>query len=133
MPAPYSLDLRERIVHAVEQGLSSSEVARRFNVSQRSVNRYTRQHLLQTGTLVPGLNRGRPRSLVEAERLIAQLEQAPTATLAQHCASWAAQSGQSVSIPTMWRAIRWLGWTRKKGRWQPVNGTTMSGLPGEPS
>lgn len=131
MPAPYSLDLRERVVHAVEQGLSSSEVARRLNVSQRTVNRYTRQQL-QTGTLVPAPNHGRPRSMTESEHLRTQLEQAPTATLAEHCASWAARSGQSVSIPTMWRAIRRLGWTRKKGRWQPGNATSRSGLPGGP-
>lgn len=37
MPAPYSLDLSERIVHAVEQGLSSSEVARRVPDSRVSV------------------------------------------------------------------------------------------------
>jgi transposase len=34
--------------------------------------------------------------------------------LAEHCAWWAEHQGQRISGPTMWRAIRRVGWTRKK-------------------
>jgi transposase len=41
------------------------------------------------------------------------------ATAEQHCQLWAATSGQQASIATMRRAIRRLGWTRKKSRSLP--------------
>ena len=53
----------------------------------------------------------------------ARLEAAPDATVLEHCAWWAKQTGQPLSEATMWRAIRRLGWTHKKSRWQPANGT----------
>src|SRR4051794_41774589 len=36
----YSMDLRERIVAAVDEGMSQSQAAERFGVSLRSVERY---------------------------------------------------------------------------------------------
>jgi transposase len=44
----------------------------------------------------------------------AQLENAPDATLQEHCQVWKAASGVKVSISTMSRAIRQVRWTRKK-------------------
>lgn len=43
MGAPYSLDLRERAVAAVEGGMSRAEAARQFQVSHSSVIRWTRR------------------------------------------------------------------------------------------
>lgn len=38
----YSLDLRERIVRAVQQGMSQQQAAQQFTVSVASVERYLR-------------------------------------------------------------------------------------------
>ena len=43
MGAPYSLDLRERVVAAVAGGMTRAEAARRFEVSHSSVIRRTQQ------------------------------------------------------------------------------------------
>ena len=43
MGAPYSLDLRERAVAAVERGMSRAEAARQFQVSHSSVIRWTKR------------------------------------------------------------------------------------------
>ena len=43
MGAPYSLDLRERVVAAVAGGLSRAEAARRFNVSHSSAIRWAKR------------------------------------------------------------------------------------------
>jgi hypothetical protein len=40
---------------------------------------------------------------------------APAAPLAEHCTTWEQTHGVRVSVPTMYRAIRALNWTRKKG------------------
>jgi transposase len=39
----YSLDLRERVVAAVKEGMTQPEVAARFKVSLSSVERYVRR------------------------------------------------------------------------------------------
>ncbi len=48
----YSLDLRERIVRAVEAGHARAGVARTFQVSLSTVKRYAAQHRT-TGSLAP--------------------------------------------------------------------------------
>src|SRR6266480_1422360 len=59
-----------------------------------------------------------------------QLEGHDDATLATHYQLWQEQSGEAVSQSTMSRAIRKLGWTRKKRRWGPLNATPRHALPG---
>ena len=43
MGAPYSLDLRERVVAAVAGGMSRAEASRRFKVSHSSAIRWSRR------------------------------------------------------------------------------------------
>jgi transposase len=52
------------------------------------------------------------------------LQADPDATLEQQCVTWAETEGHVVSIATMWRTIRRLGWTYKKKRWVPPNATS---------
>lgn len=121
----YSLDLRARIIAAVDAGESHPAVARRFGVAVATIGNYRR---LQgaTGSLAP---RPRPGGQPEIgpERyphLRAQLQADPDATLEQQCVTWAEAEGQVVSIATMWRTIRRLGWTYKKKRWVPPSATS---------
>ena len=111
----YSLDLRERVVRAVAEGQPMSVAARRFAVSTITVKRLV-QLQQQTGSLqrrrIVG---GRRRLGPEQEALLrARLQAAPDATVLEHCAWWAEVQGQLLSEPTMWRALRRLGWTHKK-------------------
>jgi transposase len=127
----YSLDLRERMVRAVDQGRSQREVARSFEIGVSSVKRYLQQRA-RTGSWerrpIPG---GVRRIGAEQEGVLrTRLEAAPAGTLAEHCAWWEAEQGQRVSGPTMWRAIHRLGWTRKTGRWVPASGTRRPGRAG---
>lgn len=127
MPAPFSRDLRERIIQAIEQGGSSRTIAERFEVSERTITRYRRCYQ-ETGSLHPRPNHGRPaRLVIESDRLGQQLTEHPTATLAEHCRHWSSHTGQPVSITTMWRAIRGLGWTRKKDSGSPGTGRDRPG------
>jgi transposase len=127
----YSSDLRERIVRAVDQGRSQREAARLFGIGVSSVKRYLQQRA-RTGSLARRPIPGGPRRIGREQEAVlqARVAAAPEATLAEQCAWWEAQQGQRVSGPTMWRAIHRLGWTRKKGRWEPASGTRRHGRAG---
>ena len=128
----YSTDLKERLVRAVAHGLPMREVARRFEVAVTTVKRAVVQQRT-TGSLEHRPSPGRPRAIGRAQEalLLARLQTAPDATVLEHCAWWAKQSGQHLSEATMWRSLRRLGWTHKKSHWQPANATRKRAQPGE--
>ena len=121
----YSTDLKERLVRAVADGLPLREAARRFGVAVTTVKRAVVQQR-ETGALARRPIPGCPRRIGrEREALLrARLEEAPDATVLEHCAWWAEHQGQQVSEATMWRAMRRLGWTHKKRAWQPASATS---------
>ena len=111
----YSTDLREKVVAAVARGVPRATVAETFGISPATVKRWLRQH--RTGSLAPRPIPGRPATLGVAldAALPAQVQAAPDATIAEHCATWEATTGQAVGWSTMRRAIvRSAGW-----RWNP--------------
>ena len=90
----YSLDLRQRIVAALDAGKRPSEVAAQFSVGVSTVKRY-RQQRRDTGRLDPRFSPGRTPTIRPDQRdaLWAQLVEHPTAIRAEHCALWAAETG----------------------------------------
>jgi transposase len=121
----YSLDLRERIVRAVDDGMAKSQAARLFGVSRSTIKRYVRQRR-QIGSLAPQPRPGGPPPLIgpaQRETLRAQVAAAPDATLADHCAAWERTQGVRVSVATMRRALARLNWTVKKRPSRRRNGT----------
>lgn len=127
----YQLDLRQRIVAVVADGLPVERAAQQFRVHRATVFRYLAQ-LRERGTLVPRRHAGPTPAIGPGDHaaLRAQLQHHPTATLAEHCARWAETTGRRLSPATMSRTIRRVGWTRKKGVWQPANVMPSGGLPG---
>ncbi len=112
---PYTPDLRQKIVEAVDSGLPQQQVAEQFGVSVDTVARYLARRR-ERGHLLPDHSPGAPPRIAPAQypALLAQLEAHPDATLAEHCAVWEASTGEWVSTATMCRAQARLGWTRKK-------------------
>ena len=103
----YSTDLRERVVAAVDSGMTQGQVAAVFGVSVRSVERYLARRRA-TGSLTPKQQRHGPVPEKKARLqawLPARLEVAADATLAEHAAAFTAATGMTVSLPTMSRAI----------------------------
>lgn len=111
----YSLDMREHIAQASERGIPKGDIARVFGVSLSTVKRYARQRRT-TGNVAPKPIPGRRRQLAapHEQALRAQLQANPDATLKQHRAALHREHGVGVSISTISRAIKRLGWTRKK-------------------
>ena len=63
MGKPYSMDLRTRVVAAVEGGLSRNEAAQRFNVAISTAINWVRRKK-DTGSVAPGQMGGyKPRSI----------------------------------------------------------------------
>lgn len=113
---PYSVDLRERVVAAVQRGESQVAVAKQFQVSIPTIGRWLRRQRT-TGNLQASRHPGPPSVTMAALRvhLLPLLEARPDATLAEHCRAFTEQHGLAVSTATMSRAITGaLGWTRKK-------------------
>src|SRR5881398_2336855 len=99
----YSMDLRERVVAAVDRGMTQEQAAVTFGVSVNTVGRYlTRRR--NTGSLAPTAYRHGPRP-EKTQRLQARLPVAADATLTEHAAAFTAEEGLVVSLATMSRAI----------------------------
>jgi transposase len=111
----YSLDLRQRIIAALEHGESVREVATRFAVSPRTVRRY-RHQWQEARTLVARTSPGRPPLIPsdQHDALRAQVLADPDARLIDHCQQWAVSTGVVVSEATMCRTLQKLALTHKK-------------------
>lgn len=128
----YSQDLRERVLRAVDQGYQRADIIKLFGVSRATIKRYLKQRR-ETGEVSVKPIPGRPPKKIASLQtgLVAQLEAHADATLETHCQLWEQQQGVQVSTSTMSRAIKGVGWTRKKRRWVPLNATKRHEQPGE--
>ena len=127
----YSVDLRERLLRAIDAGLSQAEASRLFGVGTSTITRWLQQRAA-TGDLTPKPRPGRTPRIGpdEADAIRAQVARRPDATLADHCARWRQDRGVGVSVATMSRAIRRLGITLKKKSSTPPNGIRSAAPPG---
>ena len=113
--AGYDFALRERIVAAVEGGMSVKDAARVFSVNVMTVYRYLKSHRL--GQLhVVAKPTGRPFQLtaLHEAQLLKQLETHGDATLVEHANMLEAATGLKVSAKTVDRAFARLRITYKK-------------------
>jgi transposase len=125
-----SLDLRERIVRAVDAGQSRLAVAARFQVSNAVIGKLLRQRR-QTGSIAPKPHAGGNRPALDAARLEALRELVrarPDATLAELCDRLAGdapdgRTAAAVGVNPVCRALRRLGLPLKKRRCTPTSAT----------
>lgn len=111
----YSTDLRSRVLDAIDGGMARSKAVEVFQISLSSIKRWLVQRQ-QTGSLAPKLRPGQAASITPTQQptLRFQLEQFPDATLQEHAERWNADHNTTLSQWTLGRAIRGLGWSRKK-------------------
>jgi transposase len=115
MPAPISLDLRLRIMRAVEQGSSIRGAARRFAVSPSAAIKLM-QRVRATGSPAPARSGGHRRPLLapyeaDLERLV---EAIPDSTLAELQAELQRRFGIIAGLSTIHNTLRRLGLRHKK-------------------
>ncbi len=120
--AAYSMDLRERVVAACDEGIDSrAEIAERFSVSGSWIRRLL-QRRRETGSIAPRpRGGGQPPAFggEAAERLRRAVADAPDATLEE----LAAAAGVACSVSATDRALRRMGITRKKSPSGPPSRT----------
>ena len=122
---PYPFELRLKVLAAVDRGVPRKEVARTYGIAVPTLVRYLGIRK-RNGEIGPPLPTGRAPfidSLEERRALWRQLAENDDAPLKRHCELWEREHGERVSVPTMWRAVRKLGWTKKGARWEPPNET----------
>ena len=115
MPSPYSVDLRERVLAALDAGMTYAQASNTFNVSVSAITDWRRRQR-ETGSIVPRTSPGRPPVVAPAlaAGLSTQVAAHPDATLAEHAVLWEETTGQRVSTSSVSRALLADGLTRKK-------------------
>jgi transposase len=111
----YSVDLRQQVLAAVDRGMPRPQVVATFGVSLATIKRWLAlRHTCPA--LTAQLPPGRPRTIAPEQEaaLRAQLAAHRDATFGMHARLWQATQGTALSQWTLGRAIRRLGWTRKK-------------------
>jgi transposase len=109
--APYSIDLRKRVLRAWDSGLDAERVAAKYEVSRAWVHRLV-QRRRETGSITPRKQtkfRGRALAGLE-DRLVALITARPDATLAELRDALPT----TAALSTLWRTIEQLGFTLKK-------------------
>jgi transposase len=115
MPAPMSMDLRARIVRAVERGNSIREAARRFAVSPAAAIKLM-QRVRATGSAAPDRYGGYRRPLLAAYEadLRRLVEATPDITLAEVQVALQERIGIRAGLSTIHNALRRIGLRHKK-------------------
>lgn len=113
MAAPYSMDLRKRVMKAWETSGDADEIAATFGVSRAWVHRLA-QRQRETGSIAPRpQQKFRSRVLAgQADRLKALVNARPDATLAELRDALPT----TAALSTLWLEIDRLGLTFKKNR-----------------
>jgi transposase len=113
MAAPYSMDLRERVMKAWEASGDADEIAETFAVSRAWVHRLA-QRERETGSIAPRpQTKFRSRALAgQEDRLKALVNARPDATLAELRDALPT----TAALSTLWLEIDRLGLTLKKNR-----------------
>ncbi len=122
----YSLDLRQRVVSAYENGVETIlEVAERFEVSDSFIKKLLRRKRT-TGTIAPvGHRGGQPKCLSDKHRkwLLKTVLAEPDITLGELQERLLQEKSLTVSVATLCRELRALNLRRKKSRWSLVSET----------
>ncbi len=122
-----SLDLRGRIIAALEDEPSSGKVGARFSVSASFV-RKLRIQVRETGDLRAGTAPGKARIIgARGEvRLRRMVDETPDATLNELRQHYGSETGIDVSETTMWRALKRMGFTFKKNSSTPASASVQT-------
>ena len=122
---PYSEDLRVKIVQAVRDGMSKSAAARLFSVSLSSVKRYVR--IANRGaSLEPRKGGGRPPKTNETMKKLLEedVRERPAATVRDRRLFLHSVTGDSLSVSTIKRLLKRMGFSQKNGLWGRWNETS---------
>lgn len=115
MGKPYSMDLRERVVMAIEGGLSTGEAAKRFLIGKATAGAWGRLKRA-SGSVAPP-KQGKPKGSVldaHADFIFALIDNAPDTTLEEIAERLAEKRGVTVVSTAVWKFLDRHDMTHKK-------------------
>src|ERR1700709_454131 len=115
MGKPYSMDLRERVVAAIEGGESTHQAAARFAIGIATAGVWARLKRAR-GALLPA-KRGKPKGAVldpHADFVLGVLAEAPDTTLDEMVERLREARGVTGGRPAVWKLLARHGQTYKK-------------------
>jgi transposase len=137
MPAPYSQDLRERVIAAVAAGKSARAAAVWFGISVSTGIRWAQRWRAEGHAAARAMGGDRSSRLKEHRAALVQLvARHPDLTLAEIRERLRAEHGVTVGLSTVWRFVEANKLTLKKrpcmppsrtGRMSPRRGAPSSG------
>jgi transposase len=122
MGKPYSMDLRKRVVAAIEGGESTHQAAARFSIGIATAGVWARLKRA-TGDVRPA-KQGKPRGAVldaHAEFILGALAEAPDTTLDEMVERLRRERGVTVVRTAVWKFLDRHGQTHKKRLPMPVS------------
>lgn len=123
MPAPYSEDLRQKAIAAVERGERKSDVSRMLNISRNTLDLWLKRKE-QTGNCqaITHYQQGNRHKITDGQRFREFVKQHGGKTQGQMALLW----GEGVSQQNISNALGKLGLSRKKRLTDIKNGTSRS-------
>ncbi len=118
MAKPLSIDLRERLISAVDGGVSRRSAAARFGIAASTAIKWVDQWR-RTGHVRPQPQGGDMRSCrieAHAEEILALVKKTPDITLGEIAVHLDATHGLKVAQSTVWRLLDRRAMTFKKNR-----------------
>jgi transposase len=117
MPAPYSVDLRKKIIESYKtDNITQADLAQRFKISESSVKRYLVLDRKKSDLTPKTEGKGRPRSIDESgDALLKEIIEAnPTITLADLSKAFYKKSKIKVGRSVLSRACQRIEMHHKK-------------------
>jgi transposase len=111
MADPYSYDLRQKVIEAIDRGMRKSEAAKVFNISRNTIDLWLKRREA-TGRIhfKQDYQKGSRHQIKDEEKFREFVKQNGELTQAEMAQAW----GEGISRHTIGRGLKRIGMTRKK-------------------
>lgn len=111
MPAPYSYDLRIKVIEAIDGGMGKTQASKIFNISRNTINLWLNKRK-QTGDYraKKGYQQGYGAKITNLEKFREFARKHGSQTQAEMAEAWE----EEISDQTIGKALKKIGFTRKK-------------------
>jgi transposase len=126
MPSSYSDDLRQKVLDAIDNGHRKSHVSRLFSISRNTIDIWLKRRE-ETGSIsaIRDYRRGPQGKIADLEQFRVFATQYGHLTQKDMAAQW----HEPISDHVISKALRRIGFTRKKRAMAIKNGMTHNGTP----
>ena len=114
MPQSYSYDLRKKVMKALDGGMKKTEASKTFNISRNTINLWlTRRKESGDYRAKKGYQQGYNPKIQDLEEFQEFVQKNSSKTQKEMAEAW----GEKISDQTIGKALKKIGFTRKKNLW----------------